>query len=456
MELQVQVEVERPSSIVRKLRIRVPAKEVSTRFQRGLAEVQREASLKGFRKGQAPLSIIKQYFGADVRHRVYHNLVDESFRAALLQEKIPAVGQPQIEDDAEHKTGSGEHDHAVHEDRDFTYTATVEVLPELLVKDYTGLSLAKESTEVTTDDLENVLKGLQDQQAELIPVTTGLVGADGKPSSRPIQTGDHVDMTFNGALITENGREERPGMSGTRVLEVGSDQLIPGFEDHLVGMRAGETKTFRVPFPADFYEAEMAGKDSEFTVTVNDVKEKKVPVLDDELAKQLGYEGVADLRTKAQDHLTRQKADQSDNKLRNDLVQQIIEKNPFDVPNALVESQTRALAQDWAGELKRQGLNDQTIQQAIIHELGNLRGRAESQVRASLLLEAIAKQEKIDIKPEEFDQELSGMAQTMKVDEQRVRDYYANDPGRREDLLFRLRQDRTIKFLLDKANIKSA
>lgn len=454
--MELQVRVEKPSNIVRKLHIRVPAREVSNRFQQGLVEVQKTANLKGFRKGMAPISVIRQYFGDDVRHRVYHNLVDESFRAAVLQEKIPAVGRPQIEDDPSHKTGEGEHDHAVSEDKDFSYTATVEVLPEIDAKDYTGLSLERSSSEVTGEDVENVLKGLQDQQSELVPVTSGLVGADGKPSSRPVEKGDHVDMTFKGALLTENGREEKQGMSGNRVLEVGSNELIPGFEDHLIGMRAGETKTFAVPFPNDFYEKEMAGKNSEFTVTINEVKEKKVPALDDELAKQMGYENLTDLRTKAQDHLTRQKTDQMESKLRNDLIQQLIDKNPFEVPQALVESQTRALIQDWANELKRQGLNDQTIQQAVMHEIPNLSKRAETQVRASLLLEAIAKKENIQVSQEEMSQEISNMAATMKVEEQKVRDFYANDPGRREDLLFRLRQDRTIKFLLDKASIKSS
>jgi trigger factor len=141
--MELQVTVEKPSSILRKLTIKVPASVVATRFNRGLAEVQKDAKLKGFRPGQAPMAIIKQYYGADVRHRVYHNLIDESFQKAVQENKLMAVGRPTIES-PDHKHGEGDHDHAINEDKDFTFTATVEILPEIEVKGYTGLALTQE------------------------------------------------------------------------------------------------------------------------------------------------------------------------------------------------------------------------------------------------------------------------------------------------------------------------
>ena len=141
--MEFNVQIEKPSSILRKLTIKVPASAVNARFQKGLAEVQRTANLKGFRPGQAPISMIKQFYGEDVRHRIYHALIDESFREAVVREKIPAIGNPQIES-PEHQHGKGEHDHAVTEDKDFTFTATVEVLPEIEVKGYTGIALTQE------------------------------------------------------------------------------------------------------------------------------------------------------------------------------------------------------------------------------------------------------------------------------------------------------------------------
>jgi trigger factor len=452
MELSVQLE--KPSNIVRKLTVKVPATEVSKRFERGLAEVQRTARLKGFRPGHAPISVVKQFYGDDVKHRVFHNVIEESYQQAIRDQKLQAVGSPKIET-PDHKTGEGAHDHGFKEGQDLTYTATIEVLPEIDVKSYTGLALSQEKHELKEQDIEIVIKNLLDSRAELIPASGGLANADGTMGSRPIAKGDFVDMTFAGGLVTGETIKELPGMKGTRLHEMGSDSLIPGFEEEMMGMRRGETKTFRIPFPKDYHEKELAGQNSEFTVTVNEVKEKKLPALDDEFAKEMGYDSVADLRKKAEDHLTKEKADESQRKLRNDAVQMIVEKNPFDVPQALIESQTRSLAQEWAQELKRQGVDEATIQQAILSELEGLKKRAESQVRASLLLEAIAKKENIEVKPTEYDDELEKSSKSMKVEIQKLREYYDKEPGRKEDFLFRLRQERTLEFLIDKAKVKT-
>jgi trigger factor len=436
--MELQITVEKPSNIVRKLTIKVPASVVNSRFQRGLAEVQKDA----------------KYYGEDVRHRVYHNLIDESFQHAVRENKLQAVGRPTIES-PEHNHGHGEHDHGIHEDKDFTYTATVEVLPEIEVKSYTGVALTQEKKEVTNDDIEKVVQGMLDSQAELIPASGGLVMGDGSSSSRPVKKGDYADITFDGGLVVDGKVEAQEGMKGSRMLEIGSNALIPGFEEEVIGMRKGDSKTFRITFPKEYHAADIAGKEAEFNVTVNELKEKKLPELNDEFVKGMGYESVTDFRTKAKEFLTKERNDESDRKLRADLVSALIEKNPFDVPAALVESQARALAQDWAQELKQQGIDDATIGSAIQSELPNLKKRAEGQVRGSLLLEAVAKKESIEVKSEEMDEEIKKTAQQMNVDEAKLREYYEKNPSRQEDFVFRLRQERTIRFLLDKAKIKS-
>jgi trigger factor len=453
MELNVQVETKSP--ILRKLTVRVPAKEVAARYNRGLAEVQRTANLKGFRPGQAPIAVIKQYYGEDVRHRLFHNLIDESYQHAIRTEKLKAVGSPKIET-PDHKTGAGEHDHTLHEDKDLTYIATVEVLPEIEVKNYTGVALTRGNADVKDADVEQMVKHLLDAQAELVPATSGLADASGKMGSRPARKGDFADIQFDGGIVTDKGVEKKDGMKGGRVIEIGSDSLIPGFEDNLIDMRAGDSKTFRLKFPADYFEKDIAGQEAEFSVTVNDIKEKKLPELNDEFVKNAGYESVADFRQKAKEHLLKEKTSEIDCKLRSDLIEQIISKNAFDVPLALVESQTRALAQDWAQELKRQGLDEQMIQNAVMSEIENLRKRADQQVRASLLLEAVATQEKIEVKSEDLDAELKTMAASMGATEDKLKEFYEKNPARREDFVFRVRQERTLKFLLDKAKIKSA
>jgi trigger factor len=428
---------------------------VNTHFERGLVEVQKTARLKGFRPGNVPISVVKQFYGEDVRHRVYHRLIDEAFEHAVRDQKIRAVGAPKVEA-PDHKTGSGAHDHGVQEDKDFTFIAEVEVMPDIEVKGYTGLSLKRENVEVKDEDVKKVLEALLDSQSELVPVGGGLAMADGSMTSRPAQKGDFADIAFGGGVVTDTGIEEKAGMKGSRMVELGSQSLIPGFEENVEGMRRGETKTFRLKFPADYHETDIAGKEAEFSVTVNELKEKKVPELNDELAKTMGYESVDDFKKKAHTHLLTERTREVEHKLQSDLLQELIEKNPFDVPAALIETQVRALAQEWGQDLKRQGLSDEMIQQAITSELDSLKVRADKQVRASLILEAISKKESIDVRPEDLETEYKTMAASMKVEEEKVREFYLKNQGRRDDLEFRMRQERTVKFLLDKSKIKSA
>lgn len=451
----ISVQVEKASAISRKLTIKVSAQVVADRFEKGLLEVAKTAKIKGFRPGMVPLPMVKKFYGDDVRHHVFHKLVDESYSEALKKEKIQAVGQPKIDtpESKEAKKGHAEHEghdhddhtgHVLDENKELTFTATVEVLPEIDVKGYTGLAVSRGNDTVTDADLEKALNDIIASQASL--TTTEATYAAKKS--------DYVDLEFKGGLVTDAGLDERPGMSGQRLIEIGSDQLIEGFEANLIGMKKGETKTFKVPFPGDYFEKELAGKMAEFTCTVHEVKQKQLPKMDDELAKQTGYESVADMKAKAREHLEGEKKGETERKLRSDLLAALIEKNTFDVPQSLVQAQTRALAQDVASNLKNQGFNDSMIQEALMTEMANLKKRAENQVRASLVLEAIAKKEKLEVESKDIDAELVQMAKNMKVEESKVRDFYHANPRRRDDLEFRLREEKTMKFLLEKAKVK--
>ncbi len=459
--MRFNVEVEKPTSILRKLKIRVPADEVQTHFQRGLVQVQKTANIKGFRPGNAPISMIRQYYGEDVRHRVFHTLIDDSFDRAVRQEELKVVGSPKI-DSSTHQTGQGAHDHGIQDQQDLVYTATVEVLPEIELQDYQGVALNQEKIKVTDEMVEDVIQNLRNSQAQLAPVSGGLALADGTTSSRPAVSGDFVDTAFAGGLVTETGVEAREDMKGSRLIEIGSHSMIEGFEDQLIGMRTGETKTFRIHFPADYggvsgpQEARaLAGKEAEFTVTAQDIKEKKLPELDDEFVKTMGYESVDDLRKRAADYLLNERTQESLGKLQAALVSHLVQKHAFDVPSALVDGQTRALLEEWAQDMKKEGHPENSIQETLKGSIAAMRKRAESQVRASLILESIANAEKITVTQDQIREEMSRLAKSMNSTSEQLEEFYAKNPGRMGDLEFRLRQELTVKFLLDKANITS-
>ena len=442
-KMDIQVSVEKSSPIKRKLTIKVPANIVSMRFEKGLQEVQRTANVKGFRPGMAPITMIKKFYGEDIRHNVFHRLIDETFEVAVKKEQLRAVGSPQI-DTPDHKTGDGEHDHTLDETKDFTFIATVEILPEIEVKGYTGLSLKKLSETVEEKDIESTLKNIQDSQAQLNPVEE-----DGYKAKK----GDFVDLEFDGGIKTDKGVEKREGMKGSRLLEIGSNQFIEGFEDEIVGLKSGETKTFTITFPKDYFEKTLAGNPAEFTIKVNGIKKKTLADLNDDLAKNAGFENLVDLKIKIREQLETEKKRESERKLRSDLLAELIEKNNFEVPQSLIQTQTRALAQEVATNLKNQGFNDQMIQEALSAELENLKKRAESQVRASLILEAVSKKEKIEVTNKDLDAEIETMAKNMNIDLERVKAFYSENARRREDLEYRLREDKTIQFIVGKSKV---
>lgn len=448
--MDITVSVEKASAVSRKLTIKVPANIVADRFEKSLREVAKTAKIKGFRPGMVPLPMVKKFYGDDVRHHVFHKLVDESYSEALRKEKIQAVGQPQIDTETSKKDAKAVHNHDDHsghvldESKELTFFATVEVIPEIDAKGYTGLTVTRGSDTVTDADLQKSLDQMLDSQASLNPAAEGATA----------KKGDFVDLEFKGGIVTDHGLEEKAGMNGQRLIEIGSNQLIEGFEEKLIGMKKGETRTLKIPFPKDYFEKDLAGKESEFTCTVHEIKTKLLPTLDDELAKTVGFDNLDDLKTKAREQLITEKKNEVERKFRSDILTALIEKNTFDVPESLVQAQTRTLAQDVAGNLKNQGFNDQMIQEALMAEMMNLKTRAENQVRASLLLEAIAKKEKIEIGSNEIDAELSNMAKNMKVEETKVREFYHANPRRRDDLEFRLREESTMKFVIEKAKVK--
>ncbi len=443
--MEYQVQVENPSNIQRKLIIKVSKDVVASRLVKGFSDVQKTAKIKGFRPGMVPLNLVKQYYGADVRHQVFHGIIDEFYPKALQQHSIRAVSSPKIET-PDHQHGAGAHDHEIKDGEDLTFTATVEIIPDLDVQGYNGVALTKGKVEITQIDIDKVIESIQDNRAELVTFTD---------ESQKVEKGHHVDLEFKGGVVTDSGLDERPGMSGRRMLEIGSDSLIAGFEEQLVGMKKGTTKTFKINFPADYFEKELASKEAQFTCTVHEVKSKKLPTVTEEFAKEMGYESIADMRTKAKDHLEKSRTTEVDRKLRSDLLGALIEKNSFEVPVSLVQSQARVLAQDVAQNLKQQGFNDAMIQEALSHELPSISKRAENQVRASLILESIAKKEKIEVTADDVTAEIKKMAENMKADFERVKEFYDKNENRKDDLEFRMREDRTVEFLLGKAKVKN-
>lgn len=436
--METQIKLENVSSVQKKFIVTIPAGKVSQTIEKKFAEAQKTAKIKGFRPGKVPLNLVKQYYKEEVNQKALNTLINETYTEALQKHTLRIVGEPQFE-------GAKEKEHLhILDGEELSYVATVEVVPEVDPKDYKGLAVEKLSAEVTAEDIEKVKKNLLERKVEVAAV------------SRAVKTGDLVDFKYEGKLKTDKGMEVQPNLSGERNAEIGSGQLLPAFEKNLIGLKAGDHKAFKMTYEKDFTDANLAGKEAEYTVDVREVKEKTFPAFTDELVKEFGYESLADFETKSKEMLSKTKAEESDNSIRNNMIEKLIEKNTIEVPQGLVYSQMRALADDYGNELKRYGFNDQMIQSAIMSQLQDFKKRAETQVRAGILLDAIAKKEKIEAKPADIEAEMAKMAAAYGVETKMLKDRLDANPRDLSNFEYRVREELTIQMILGAAKITTA
>lgn len=435
-QTQTKIKLENLSSIQKKFTVTIPAEKVTKVVEKKYLEAQRTAKLKGFRPGKVPLNLVKQYYGEEVKNRALQDLVSETYREALTQHPLRAVGDPQFE-------GAKEKDHLhLHEGEELSYVAIVDVVPEVEPKDYKGLSLERIKPEVQAEDIERMKKNLLDRKAELTPV------------NRAAKMGDFVDFKYEGKMKTDQGEEAPANLSGDRFAELGSGQLLPDFEKGVVGVAPGETKSFKINYPKDYNDTNLAGKAVDYEVSMREVKEKKYPEFTDEYVKEFGYENLSDFDKKSKETILKTKTEESELHFKNSLIEKLIEKNTFEVPQGLVFAQMKALADDYGQELRRYGFNDQMIQSAVVNQLPDFKKRAEQQVRAGILLDAIAKKEKIEAKESDVDAEVNKMAAQYNVDPKMLKDRFTSNPRERSNFEFRVREDLTIQFLMSNAKIK--
>jgi len=444
--METQIKLENVSQVQKKFTVTIPAEKVTKTVERKFVEAQKVAKIKGFRPGKVPINMVKQYYAEDVKQKALQALISETYSEALKQHPLRIVGEPQIEGVPHgHESVAGhesKHIH-IHDGEALSYAAIVEVVPEIEPKDYKGLSLEKQAVEVTSDDLDKVRKNLLDRKAELTPV------------ERKIQTGDFVEFKYEGKLKNDTGSYETDAnLSGDRSAEIGASQLLPEFEKNIMGLKASESKTFKMNYPTDYQDTNLAGKEAEYTLDVREVKEKKYPDFNEEYVKDFGYESVSDFETKSKQTIEKNKQEEANNLFRNHMIEKLIEKNAFEVPQALVYSQIRALADDYGQELKRYGFNEQMIQSAVMSQLEDFKKRAETQVRAGILLDSIAKKEKIEPKQADIDAEMKKMADNFGMELKDLKKRLDQNPRDMSNFQYRVREELTIEFVLSSAKVK--
>lgn len=425
----MQISVESLSAVKKKLNFQIPADRVTTEYGKVFEEIRKKASIKGFRKGKVPRSLIEKHYSDVMEQDVVKNLVNDTYFKALVDEKIFPVSYPLIEN-ADLKNGEV-----------FTYSAIVEVIPDILVNDYTGLNVTKELYQFDEQVISNRLKEMQESMAQLIPVDEG----------QQVSIGTMVTLDFDGCI---DGVPFDGGKGADFQLEIGSGRFIPGFEEQLVGMIQGEEKELKVTFPVEYGKDDLAGKDAVFKVCVKEIKVKELPPLDDDFAKGFGeFETIEQMKTQLREMYEKQELERIDGGLREDIVKVLIEKNNIEVPESLIDQQAVQMLENAKKRLEYQRLTLEMM--GLDEERYKIQFRpvAESQVKGSLLLDALAKQENITVDDDDLIQKIQRMSGDSGQSFEAMKNYYFQNEKAKENLTIQVREDKVIELLLAKAHI---
>jgi len=374
--LTVKVKVVKEEACEMTLSVELPKEEVAKETDAVFQDIQTRASLPGFRTGKAPLEMVRKNFAHRAQQTVLENLVSRSASQVLKDRKIQTIDTPKVEK-ISFEPG-----------KPLTYHMKVEKDPDLKAKDYKGLKITQKSAAVTDNHVAKTLEELRERNATLIQSTEAKVGKN-----------HFIVIDFEGKI---DGKVFRGGSAKNYLLNMTAPQTIAGFSEGLLGAGVNDVKTVNPRFPADYPQKEFAGKEASFDVTIKEIKEKKLPALDDELAKDLGLTSLDELKKKVRESLEKEASEKSDKEVEEQIFQGLLDKNTFTVPPTLVENRINALIRRTKLALERQGLVQPNDPKADAALRERVKPQAERDVRLSYLLKAIAEQEKLESVDEEI------------------------------------------------------
>lgn len=410
------------------LTFEVDAETFDKALDQAFKKVVKNVSVPGFRKGRVPRPIFEQRFGVEVLYQDALDIVlPDAYAKAVEESGIEPVAQPEIDIEQ------------IEKGKDLVFTATVVVKPEVKLGQYKGLEVTKVDTEVTEEEVNAEIETLQKRYAELVV-----------KEDEPAEKGDTVVIDFEGFI---DGEAFEGGKAENYSLELGSNSFIPGFEDQLVGVKAGDEKEVNVTFPEDYHEEKLAGKDAVFKVKVHEVKTLELPELDDDFAIDVDdeVETFAELKEKIKKRLEENKEHMARHRIENEVIELAAKNAEIDVPEEMIDSEIERMINELDQQFRAQGLNLDLYQQMTGNKLDDLkesmREDAEKRVRANLTIEAIAEAEKIEVTDEEVNEELEKMANMYNLSVDKIKEMLGSTDPVKNDLRMR----KAVDLLVDTA-----
>ena len=385
-----------------KLTIEVDAEEFAKGMEAAYEKNKNKISVPGFRKGKVPKQMIEKMYGAGIFYEDAANaIIPKEYQRAAVESGLDIVSQPEIDVTQ------------IEEGKNFIFTATVAVRPEVTLGTYKGVEIAKVSTEVTDEDLEAEIKKVQEQNARIINV-----------EDRPVQDKDDTVIDFEGFM---NGVPFAGGKGENYSLTIGSHSFIDTFEEQLIGKKIGEETEVNVTFPEEYHAAELAGKPATFKVTVKEIKSKELPELNDELVQDISeFKTVDEYKADLKATLEKKKAKDAEVKKENEAIEAVVANAAMEIPEAMIKQQALQMADGYDRNLKQQGISLEQYVKMMGMEIDkfieSIYPEAEKRIKNGLVLDAIAKAEDFTVTDEEVEEEIKNMASMYNMKEDELKD----------------------------------
>jgi trigger factor len=365
-------------------------------------------AIPGFRKGKAPRKLIEQYYGESIFYEDAINiLLPEVYENAINELKLEPVDKPDVE--IKQIGGNGEN---------LVINAKVTLKPEVKLGDYKGIELKKVEYNVSDEDVDNEINSYRERNARIITI-----------EDRPIAKDDIVTIDFKGY---KDGEAFPDGEGSEYELTIGSGQFIPGFEEQLIGCTAGSETKVNVTFPEDYHAEDLKGAKAEFEVKIHSIKVKELPELDDEFAKDVSeFDTFEEFKNDIKSKLVEQAENRQKSQLENEAVNKAAEKAEVDIPKCMIDTQIETMLRDYEMRLRQQGLSLDNYLEITQNKMEDLKAQfaeqAQNQVKASLTLEQISKQEAIEVSEQEVEEEISKLAELYKLPVENVKKFISPD-----------------------------
>lgn len=426
------VNIEEPNSLRRKLTIEVEADEIKRELDKAFNELKRGVVLKGFRPGHAPRNLLERFFGEQVRGEVIQKLVKEYTDKALEEHSLKPVVAPEI---VTEQTD-------LQKELSLKFSATFDLRPTIEVKDYEGLKVPESKVEVADKEVEEAIERFRERQATLKKVEDRTV----------VEDGDY-------ALATVEAYEDGKPLSSTRaddrLVEVSERALAHGVYEVIRGAELGKQMKASKTYAADYSHKELAGKTIEWRATPKELYRRELPTVDDDFAKDLGDENLEAFRTRVRSELLAHARQEADARVRQGLLDLVIERNPVELPESLVAREVNAMEAELHQTLEAGGLSHEDASERVKQSGEDLKTRAEKRARTGLIVDALAEQEKIEINDEELGTRVAEIVTQAGRNRDRAAEFYRKEENR-EGLRQSMRREKALDFILSRAKREDA